>query len=239
MALTRRPAVRPRLQKLLKRRRRFGELRPLEPPNMLRRTGSQVAVVRRHFPTATDLSDEAAMRSAVLGEMRAHDLYHFACHGCADTEDPLRSRLLVHDGPLTLLDLIKERFPAARLAVLSACETSVPDPDLPDEVISLPSALVEAGVPGSIGSLWRVRERPTALLMARFYELWLTEGMAPPAALGEAQRWLRDSTRAELEDYSKDFLTWPRRTRKAAERLAGERTYAHPDDWAAFVYTGR
>jgi CHAT domain-containing protein len=39
--------------------------------------------------------------------------------------------------------------------------------------------------------------------MAKFYDLHLSENMAPSAALKAAQKWLRQSTRAHLIDYAR------------------------------------
>ena len=54
---------------------------------------------------------------------------------------------------------------------------------LPDEAVSLPAALLVAGAGAAIGSLWAVPDAPTALLMARFYQLWQAEGHGPQEAL--------------------------------------------------------
>ena len=56
-----------------------------------------------------------------------------------------------------------------RLAVLSACETAQPGTELPDEVVALPTGLLQAGVAGIVASQWSVPDRATAMLMAEFY----------------------------------------------------------------------
>jgi CHAT domain-containing protein len=42
-----------------------------------------------------------------------------------------------------------------------------------------------------LSTLWPVADDSTALLMAKFYELHMGDGLAPPAALRRAQVWLR------------------------------------------------
>lgn len=42
----------------------------------------------------------------------------------------------------------------------------------------------------------------TALLMAKFYDLHLAQGLSPPAALKAAQAWLRTVTKAKLMAYA-------------------------------------
>ena len=92
------------------------------------------------------------------------------------------------------------------MAILSACETGIPGFKLLDEVISLPSGYMQAGVPGVIGSLWSVSDISTMMLMTRFYDLWRREGLLLPEAFRQAQIWLRDTTNGEKEEYFKKSL---------------------------------
>ncbi|HEX6472309.1 MAG TPA: CHAT domain-containing protein, partial [Streptosporangiaceae bacterium] len=198
------------------------------------------AAVRAHAPGATILPPGAATHEAVLAALKHHDLYHFNCHGQADQKDPLAGHLRLADGRLTIRDLLGQRLPG-RLAILSACETGVAGDELPDEVVSLPGALLEAGVPGVISTMWEVDEMATFLLTARLYELWVKDRLAPPVALNRAQRWLRSRTVAQFDAYltANGLGRWPRRygARIAARKLS-ECVYRHPDHWAAFTYTG-
>src|SRR5262245_7492397 len=66
---------------------------------------------------------------------------------------------------------------------------------LSSEFIGLPSAFLQIGAAGVIGTLWSVDDVSTALLMMRFYELHLAGRLEPAAALRSAQFWLRDRTR--------------------------------------------
>lgn len=108
---------------------------------------------------------------------------------------------MAHDEMLTLRDLLSLRLAGARLAVLSACETGVPGIELPDEVIALSTGLIQAGLGGVVASLWSVSDLSTMLLMARFYEHWKRDGLAPPEALRQAQVWVRDATNEEKAAY--------------------------------------
>jgi CHAT domain-containing protein len=208
--------------------------------NTLRMAPAVESAVRAHAPEVTVLGPGEATGDAVLTALRHHDLYHFNCHGQADPEDPFASYLQLADRALTIRDLLRQRLPG-RLAILSACETAMARHDLPDEVVSLPGALLEAGVPGVIASMWEVDEMATFLLTARFYELWGTGGYVPPTALRLAQCWLRSSTVEQFDSYlrTNGLGRWPRRygARIAARKLS-EHIYRHPDYWAAFTYTG-
>jgi CHAT domain-containing protein len=175
------------------------------------------------------------------------DVLHLACHGLADLESPLDSGLLLAGGRVTLRRLLELRL-RARLAVLSACETAMPGTELPDEVVALPTGLLEAGVAGVVASGWGVPDRATAMLMAEFYRGWWWERQTPAVALRGAQRWLRDTTNAEkishFERALDDSAGWL--PREVAERFLGRLALYTPDKlsyadihhWAAFAHIG-
>jgi CHAT domain-containing protein len=115
-------------------------------------------------------------------------------------------------------------------------------------VIALPTGLLQAGVAGIVASMWRVGDLPTLLLMIEFYRRWRHDGLEPPAALREAQRWLRDTPNAEIarqyQAAAGSGAEWL--TAAAAERVllklafgkAGTHTYGGVESWAAFGYIG-
>ena len=73
--------------------------------------------------------------------------------------------------------------------------------------MALPAALMQAGLAGGAASLWAVYDISPAMLMGGFYGLWRKEGLAPPAALCAAQRWVRDTSNVEkAEHLGRDFL---------------------------------
>ncbi|WP_348304612.1 CHAT domain-containing protein, partial [Methanothrix sp.] len=179
-------------------------------PSPLPNSHAEVLAISSHFHDPQILEQEKATRSAVLEALPEAQVAHFSCHGAANWGDPENSGLIMARGEiLTIKDLFELHLAGARLATLSACETGVPGMELPDEVVSLPSAFIRAGFAGAIGSLWTVSEKSTAMLMTRFYQIWRTEGKQPVQALAEAQRKLREDER-----------------------------FRHPFYWAAFYMTG-
>lgn len=72
-----------------------------------------------------------------------------------------------NDGLLTANEILEMKL-NAELAVLSACDTGR-GRITGDGVIGLSRALMTAGVPSVIVSLWKVPDEPTALLMIEFY----------------------------------------------------------------------
>jgi CHAT domain-containing protein len=189
---------------------------------------------------ARSVPPQAATRGSVLAAMRETSVVHVACHGLANPLNPLDSALLL--GPaerVTVRDLLADPGFTPGLVVLSACQSAMSGVRLPDEAVSLPAALLVAGANAAIGSLWAVPDAPTALLMARFYQLWQQEGHDPPEALRLAQIWLRDATNAE---HANRFPIVDGRMARllpdAVQEWESRHGYAHPDCWGGFVLTG-
>ncbi len=222
-----------------------GGVRPLpyarlEAEEIARRFGQEVHLV----------CAKAATHAAVTAAMSGRTHLHFACHGQFDPEKPLESGLLLGGDTLTLRQILDDiTLRGVRLAVLSACQTAISDyKELPDEVIGLPAAFLQAGAAGVLGSLWPVNDLSTMLLMDRFYHLHLDERLEAAVALQTAQRWLREVTAGELFDrFGREAQQLVTRMSKEQaleywyrfEKMGrGERPFADPYYWAAFTFTG-
>ena len=177
---------------------------------------------------------------------------HLASHGKFGWGgDAFASALYLGNGETLSLPEIMAKLDlsAARLVVLSACETGIVDSQsMPDEFVGLPAGFLQAGATAVISSLWSVDDRSTALLMERMYMNLLDKNnpMEPAQALREAQLWLRDATAGAIGDYYQSYLV-PRLSKGDAasayieilQRSNLEGTpYAHPFYWAAFTYSG-
>lgn len=202
----------------------------------------ETALTRRGA-TVTQLRGPGAARTPVLDQLGTADLVHVACHAVTETDEPLTSGLVLAGRErLTLEDLERGRV-TARLVVLSACETASTDQRLPDEVVSLPSSLLAAGCGGAIGSLWKVDDRATAILMLETYD-GIGAGLAPAVALTRARRRLREATNAELLDRVRCVGQGSHEPgyRALVTSLAladpQDRDFASPVHWAAFEYIG-
>ena len=196
------------------------------------------------------LQHEQATRPAVAAALLSYSVLHFCCHGAADLSYPLNSGLLLaNDEKLTLRDFFNLQTRGIRLVILSACETGISGINLPDEVINLPSGLIQAGVAAVIASLWSVDNLSTIILLSRFYSLWRTEGLEASQSLRQAQQWVRDTTNGEKATYFKGLLlaeSASQQIKNTASYLykslilldPDARAFAHPFYWAAFSYTG-
>ena len=233
------------------------------PEQPLPSSNAEVRAIAEHFGggvETTVLSHEQATWERVKQALPGAGVVHFSCHGVNDWENPLDSGLLMAgEELLTGKDFFDLQLGAARLASLSACETGIPGAQLPDEVIGLPAALLQAGFGGVLASLWSVYDLSTAMLMERFYRLWRQEGLEPCEALRQAQLWVRDTTNREKsdcfgQDVSGQVVLSPTdpSTTKMGEGIASEffghvmthsdgldtRSFEHPVWWAAFYLTG-
>jgi CHAT domain-containing protein len=160
----------------------------------------------------TSLPARAATLDEVTRLLPHHSVFHYTGHAFTSWDMPQDGGLLLaNDRVLTVREFHGLHL-RMRLAVLSACETGVPGARIPDEVIGLPTALVEAGLIGVVASLWSVPDETTAQLMEDFYVRWRRPELLarPSEALRRAQLALRD----------------------------GGGGHEHPYYWAAFAYNG-
>ncbi len=208
---------------------------------------AEATAVLSSFPPDRRLHLRAGQATAgnVLAALQHADVLHAACHGQADPDFPLRSGVfLAADRPLRLEQLMAART-HLRLAVLSACESSVPGRAAPDEVLALPTGLLQAGAAGVIASLWLVADLASALVMSEFYARWTAAGGDgdPGAALAGAQAGLRDSTAAQLRvRIGETAQSAPQLAEYVERRLRGvdpqRRPFASIESWAGFTHWG-
>jgi CHAT domain-containing protein len=137
---------------------------------------------------------------AAEGQREALDVLHFACHGTFDPVQALKSGIVLADvngeGTLTAEEIFGLQM-RAELVTLSACESGVNERRPGDELIGLTRALIYAGTPSVLVSLWAVDDLSTGLLMDKFYAGW-RDGLGKAEALQAAQGWLRGLSRDEV-----------------------------------------
>jgi CHAT domain-containing protein len=208
-------------------------------------TRVEAELAEHHFTHAVVLRPEESTKDRVLAEVAAANVAHLACHGFAELQTPLESGLsLAGEDVLRLSDLLALKS-ELRLAVLSACETLLPGTELPDEVVSLPTGLLQAGVGGVVASQWAVPDPATALLMFAFYRKWRQEEMAPPDALRAAQLWLRDTSTSTKTELLVEAAAegGPLSAAAVDDVLSamlqrGAEDDSHIEAWAGFAYVG-
>jgi len=145
-------------------------------------------------PDGRVLTGPEATRGAVLSAIPQAHWIHFACHGIQDRSQPSRSRLLLHDGPLAIQEIAAIHAEQAELAYLSACETFSGGTTLPDEAITLASAVQLAGYRHVIGAQWPVADGIAPDMARRVYTGIRESGVRDTGmAVHDAVRALRRS----------------------------------------------
>ncbi len=113
---------------------------------------------------------EQALRNKVGAGV---DVLHFATHALYDPVYPLQSSLILTNGkqavPLTAEKLFQEPL-AARLVVLSACETGMGRVIAGDDLLGLARSFYLAGASAVVSSLWPVDDEATRAFMEAFHE---------------------------------------------------------------------
>jgi CHAT domain-containing protein len=176
-----------RTQKLLA----LGDPEIAEQLPRLRFARKEVEAIASLFSTKALIGKDAT-ESAVWSEAPNAEIVHIAAHGEYDPNNPLFSKLYLakddqKDGRLEVHDIYElDLREFTNLVVLSACETNLGELSQGDEVIGLNRALIYAGTPTVIASLWRVDDEATSVLMQQFYT-HLQEGMGKAEALRQAQ----------------------------------------------------
>jgi CHAT domain-containing protein len=194
------------------------------------------------------------------GRLKGYRYLHFATHGQADGEQPLRSFLALADrdlpdplkqvlagkpaytGRLTAGHILANWQLDAELVVLSACQTGLGRYEAGEGYVGFAQALLLAGARSLVLSQWSVDDEATALLMVRFYQnlLGKREGLKKPVgkaeALREAKHWLRNLSEKEAKVAVEALPRGKVVKRKPA--AAAARPYAHPYYWAGFILVG-
>jgi tetratricopeptide (TPR) repeat protein len=227
----------------------LGSLASEEQLDRINRGGSLRQYRLLHFATHGHIDEDSPVRSALILS-RDH---------LPDPLEQARSGRKVQDGRLTVQTILTDWRLDADLVVLSACETALGKDAGGNGLLGFAHAFLARGARSVVLSRWKVDDTATALLMVRFYEnlLGKRQGLSQPLpraeALAEAKRWLRELSRqeatrltAELSSGVLEGTSGQRgkvvplnaAAKKAVKLPEGERPFAHPFFWAAFVLIG-
>ncbi|PZM80403.1 MAG: hypothetical protein DKT66_14165 [Candidatus Melainabacteria bacterium] len=151
--------------------------------------------------TIFDLGKMTSTRSKMLTNQEVQEslpelfskypVVHFAGHAVFNPEEPLASGLVLADGSILTAAAILQgnvlRTQCGKLLVLSACQTGVNKVTAGGEILGLARALMYAGMPNLVLSLWEVADRSTATLMKDFHAAWQGGKIPIYEALRQAQ----------------------------------------------------
>jgi tetratricopeptide (TPR) repeat protein len=168
-------------------------------------------VVGRLGRSCTVLEGRAATREAVRQALTQHGMVHFSCHGHQDMDAPSTGGFLLHDGTLSVADLMREGH-RGDFAFLSACETALGSVDVADEAVTLAAAMQYAGWRHVIATLWTVSDRVAADVTTRVYKRIAAGGRLDTTAAAEALhlavRELRERRRAVGLHYPSEWVSF-------------------------------
>ncbi|KAJ7913657.1 CHAT domain-containing protein [Mycena leptocephala] len=140
-------------------------------------TKAELDKITRHVPTTWLTALHRPTGTQVLRQLAKSSVVHFACHGVQDASEPLHSGLMLSDGRLKVLEIMKEddrdtdsRKRGMSLAFLSACETATGDRATPDEVMHLAASLMFAGFHSVVATMWTIQDLDGPKVADGFYE---------------------------------------------------------------------
>jgi hypothetical protein len=156
----------------------------------------------------TFIADEDASVSTVTEELSRCTWAHFACHGQQDEENPLKSALIMHDGPLHISTL-SQLTPYAEFAMLLACETAKGERLLLNEAIHIVASFQFAGFRSVIGTSSKVDDAACHKVAHHVYKHLFQNGPdgAPPDPL-EAAEALRAAVLELRKDNQQNLAYW-------------------------------
>jgi CHAT domain-containing protein len=128
------------------------------------------------------------------------DILHIACHGYFDLQESLNSGIKLAGGEMLTAKEILGLEMNADLVTLSACDSGINENKPGDELIGLTRALIYAGTPSVMVSLWEADQISTSILMSRLYQK-IKRGLNKVEALQQAQLELKKITAKEVIDY--------------------------------------
>jgi CHAT domain-containing protein len=160
-------------------------------------SGEEIKTIARLFEkeslkSVVHLREQAAEEKAKAANMKDFDYIHFSCHGLLN--DDFQSLVLSQlppekskeDGYFTLNEIMNCDY-NAKLVVLSACETGSGKMYKGEGVTGLTRAVMYAGTPAVVASLWKVDDITTKELMVKFYKNMLEKNLDKTEALRQAK----------------------------------------------------
>jgi CHAT domain-containing protein len=219
----------------------------------------------RFHPHVTRLRREQVTKERLLREAPHCRVWHYSGHARFNPVAPLESALILDNAvvsdprqpaPESWLT-VRDTFTALNLrqtvlAILPDCETARLLPDATDDYVNLPTGFLYSGALCVISAHWSINDLSSAIVMAKYHELWdAGRGLAPAAALREAARWLREEIRTK-QQLERDILpallarvsdpaalaACQKAWNEHSKRLPEQYPFASPMHWAPFVASG-
>jgi len=155
-----------------------------------------------------EATKEALLGASRDGSLRRFRYAHFAAHSISFSDAPERSMIFLEERKylrrsgygLTAAELSNLEM-NSELVVVSACSTATGRFEPGQGLLGLAFAALAAGNHAAILTLWPISDDLAEIFMVRMYK-FLTEGLAPVAALNTTQREFASSPDPRLRDPS-------------------------------------
>lgn len=138
-----------------------------------------------YYNNATLFINSKATRNNFINAVSAYTVVNIFSHARADTTDN-EPVLFMHDSTISLSELQLLHHTATKLAVLSACQTSVGKSAKGEGVLSLARGFAAAGIPAVAATLWKADEQSIYEITKKFNE-YISKGMNKDEALQKAK----------------------------------------------------
>jgi CHAT domain-containing protein len=179
---------------------------------------TEAKTIAGFYQTANTLVTDKAVKTEVLAELAKANIFHFAGHYVANPNSSLDSKLLLaqppnstneFEGELRASEILQQRFPHLKLAILSACETGIERYYKGEGAIGMARTFLAIGTPIVVASQWKVESESTGALMIAFHRNRQEKNLPTIEAL----------RRAQIE-------------------MLGQKKFAEPYFWSAFSAIG-
>jgi len=139
-----------------------------------------VSIVQSLVRSGESLIGHEATTDAVINGLEKCTWAHFACHALQDLDQPTKSALFMHDGPLTLARIVQSSLSNAQFAFLSACQSAAGSKFLPNESVHIAAGLQFAGFRSIVGTMWSIHDQDGPFIANEFYGHLFKDGATLP-----------------------------------------------------------
>lgn len=151
-----------------------------------------VDAIQQYAPDSVLLGGAAATRDTILNILNQHAWLHLSCEVKLDSSNAHLPHLLLHDGPLPLVDVIQQHLSRAEFAFLSGLQSSWGSSRIQGASLHPSEGMLLSGYRSVVGIPSRLDEGSASALVDKFYRVMIGAKSASPdstraaAALGRA-----------------------------------------------------
>ncbi len=164
--------------------------------------GSDISLdqIKTYFRSDFILKNNEASKENFLMNFPDYKIVQLYSHASYNSSDG-KPLIYFSDSSMDLSELFSKEKPAARLVVLSACETALGRDYKGEGVFSFSREFAGLGVPATISNLWSVDNESTYRITELFYE-FLAKGLPTDEALQEAKlKFIKEGSREKSLPY--------------------------------------